>query len=144
MAGYYLKTDHRVSFHVPIQYPRSPYNAIAHKFCKACPSAGGALMVLGGRGSCFYEGHTYFERNMDARQHIYFRRHFAWLKHFTYQSVSILAPKYKQHILSPAKVSYLFFSQHRLIKIKWHCCRSSYYFRIIMPVKGINAPWALY
>jgi hypothetical protein len=37
---------------------------------------------------------------------MYFDRHFAWLKYFTYHFllVSILAPNYKQHILSPAKV----------------------------------------
>jgi hypothetical protein len=29
---------------------------------------------------------------------------FAWLKYFTYHPVPVLAPNYKQHILSPAKV----------------------------------------
>jgi hypothetical protein len=43
---------------------------------------------------------------MDARQNIYFGRHFAWLKYFTYhlQLVPVLAPNCKQHILWPAKV----------------------------------------
>jgi hypothetical protein len=31
---------------------------------------------------------------------IYFDRHFAWLKYFTYHLVPILAPNCKQHILS--------------------------------------------
>jgi hypothetical protein len=34
----------------------------------------------------------------------YFGRHFAWFKYFTYHLVPALAPKYKQHILSPATV----------------------------------------
>jgi hypothetical protein len=34
----------------------------------------------------------------------YFDRHFAWLKYFSYHLVPVLAPNYKQHILSPAKV----------------------------------------
>jgi len=51
-----------------------------------------------------YEGHIYFVLNMDARYNIYFGRHFAWLKYFTYHLVPVLAPNYKQHILSPAKV----------------------------------------
>jgi hypothetical protein len=54
--------------------------------------------------SCLYEGHIYFEQNMGARQNIYFGMHFAWLKYFTHRLVQILAPNYKQHILSPAKV----------------------------------------
>jgi hypothetical protein len=33
-----------------------------------------------------------------------------------------------------------FVATRRLIKIKWHCCRSSYPFRIIMPKKGIIVP----
>jgi hypothetical protein len=34
----------------------------------------------------------------------YFDSHFAWLKYFTYRLRPVLAPNYKQHILSPAKV----------------------------------------
>jgi hypothetical protein len=30
--------------------------------------------------------------------------HFAWLKYFTHPLVPVLAPNYKQHILSPAEV----------------------------------------
>jgi hypothetical protein len=37
---------------------------------------------------------------------------FAWLKYFIYQLVTILAPNYKQHILSPAKVNFFSFSHH--------------------------------
>jgi hypothetical protein len=38
-----------------------------------------------------------------------FGRHFAWLKYFlvNYHLVPALASNYKQHILSPAKVSFL-------------------------------------
>jgi hypothetical protein len=35
---------------------------------------------------------------------MYFGKQFAWLKYFTYHSVSVLAPNCKQHILSPDKV----------------------------------------
>jgi hypothetical protein len=35
---------------------------------------------------------------------IYFDRHFAWLKYFTYHLIPVLAPNYKQLIMSPAKV----------------------------------------
>jgi hypothetical protein len=42
---------------------------------------------------------------------IYFSRHFAWLKYFTYHLlVPVLAPNYKQHILSPAKVEKVYYS----------------------------------
>jgi hypothetical protein len=64
---------------------------------------GGSINPLGS-ASWLYEGHNYFEWNMGARWNIYFARHFAWLKYFTYRLVPILAPNYKQHILSPAKV----------------------------------------
>jgi hypothetical protein len=36
-----------------------------------------------------------------ARQNVCFGTHFAWLKYFTYHLVPVLAPNYKQHILSP-------------------------------------------
>jgi hypothetical protein len=39
-------------------------------------------------------------------------RHIAWLKCFTYRLVPVLAPKYKQHILSPAELSFVSVSQH--------------------------------
>jgi hypothetical protein len=35
---------------------------------------------------------------------MYFGKHFAWFKYFTYHLVPVLALNYKQHILSPAKV----------------------------------------
>jgi hypothetical protein len=69
-------------------------------------------------------------------------RQFCWLKYFTYHLVPALAPNYKQHILSPAKACFLSVSQ--LIKMKWHCCHSSYSFHIIMSTKGIVALWASY
>jgi hypothetical protein len=45
-----------------------------------------------------------------AQGEIYFGRHFSWLKYFTYHSVPVLAPNYKQHILSPATVRELCYS----------------------------------
>jgi hypothetical protein len=63
----------------------------------------GALLVVWG---------TYLERNMGARQNIYFVRHFAWLKYFTCHLVPTLAPNCKQHVLSPATVSFVSVSQH--------------------------------
>jgi hypothetical protein len=41
-----------------------------------------------------------------------FDRHFAWLKYFTYHLllVPVLAPNYKQHILSPDKVRKICYS----------------------------------
>jgi hypothetical protein len=41
---------------------------------------------------------------------MYIDRHFAWLKYFTYHLVPVLAPNYKQHILSPAEVRKLCYS----------------------------------
>jgi hypothetical protein len=43
---------------------------------------------------------------------IYFGRHFAWLKYFTYHTLllPLLATNYKQHILSPTKVRKVFYS----------------------------------
>jgi hypothetical protein len=38
------------------------------------------------------------------KTNIYFGRQFAWLKYFTYHLLPVLAPNYKQHILSPAEV----------------------------------------
>jgi hypothetical protein len=39
-----------------------------------------------------------------ARCNIYFDRHLAWFKYFTYQLVLVLSPNYKQNILRPPKV----------------------------------------
>jgi hypothetical protein len=41
---------------------------------------------------------------------IYFGRHFAWLKYFTYHLVPVLAPNYKQNILSLDKIRKLCYS----------------------------------
>jgi hypothetical protein len=41
---------------------------------------------------------------MGARYIVYFGRHFAWFKYFTYCLVPVLALNYKQHILLPANV----------------------------------------
>jgi hypothetical protein len=51
-----------------------------------CAPKGRALLVLpGGKQISCYDGHIYFEKNRGTRQNIYFGRHFAWLKYFTYQ-----------------------------------------------------------
>jgi hypothetical protein len=47
---------------------------------------------------------------MDGRWNTYFGRHFTWLKCFTYHLVPVLAPNYKQHILSPAECRELCYS----------------------------------
>jgi hypothetical protein len=61
------------------------------------PKLWGASSLEGG-ASYFYEEHIYHERSMGSRSNIYFGRHFALLKYFTYQSVPVLAPNSKQHI----------------------------------------------
>jgi hypothetical protein len=50
------------------------------------------------------------------RKNKHFGRHFAWLKYFIYQllSVPVLAPNNKQHILSPAKVRNVCYSPAEL------------------------------
>jgi hypothetical protein len=68
------------------------------------PQPRGALLVICGEARCLYGGHIYFERNMDAKWNIYFGKHFAWLKYFTYHLAPILVPNCKQHILLLAKV----------------------------------------
>jgi hypothetical protein len=35
---------------------------------------------------------------------MYFHKHFAWLKYFTYHLVPVQALNYRQHILSPAEI----------------------------------------
>jgi hypothetical protein len=47
-----------------------------------------------------------------------FKRHFAWLKYFTYHLVPVLAPNCKQHILSPAEVRKVRYS---LVKLHDRC-----------------------
>jgi hypothetical protein len=41
---------------------------------------------------------------------MYFGRHFVWLKYFAYHLIQVLAPNYKQHVLSPAKFTKLRYS----------------------------------
>jgi hypothetical protein len=48
--------------------------------------------------------------------------HFFWLEYFTYHSVPVLAQNYKQHILSPAEVTFFGVVTRRLMKMKYHCC----------------------
>jgi hypothetical protein len=58
---------------------------------------------------------------MDAKLNIYiFGRHNAWLKYFTHQLLPVLAPNYKQHILSPAKVRNMCYSSAEI------CMKSVY------------------
>jgi hypothetical protein len=64
----------------------------------------------GGRASCFYEKYSYFELNMGSRKSICFGKRFAWLKYFTYRLEPVLAPNYKQHILSSAEVRKVWYS----------------------------------
>jgi hypothetical protein len=64
---------------------------------------GGAVGPLGG-ASFLYEGYNYVERTMGTRYKTYFGRNFVWLRYFTYHLVPVLAPNYKQHTFSPAKV----------------------------------------
>jgi hypothetical protein len=78
--------------------------------CGASPPAG-AVGPLGGHEL------IYFEWNMGARWNIYFDRHFGWLKYFTYRLGPVLAPNYKQHILSPAEVRKVCYSLAELCQI---------------------------
>jgi hypothetical protein len=45
-----------------------------------------------------------FSMKYECKVKYTFWQTFAWLKYFTYQLVPVLAPNYKQHILSPAEV----------------------------------------
>jgi phage FluMu gp28-like protein len=54
---------------------------------------------------------------MGASQNIYFGKDFAWLKYFTCLSVSVQAPNYNQHILSPAEVRKVCYSLAELYVI---------------------------
>jgi hypothetical protein len=60
------------------------------------------LWGVGGRVDCMRD--KFILNEICAQDNIYFGRHFARLKYITYHLVPVLAPKYKQHILSPAKV----------------------------------------
>jgi hypothetical protein len=48
---------------------------------------------------------------------MYFGRHFAWYKYFTYHPVLVLSPNYKQQILSPAKIRKICYSLAELCQI---------------------------
>jgi hypothetical protein len=61
---------------------------------------------LGG-GRVVYKRDVYILNEIWAQNKIvYYGRHFAWLKYFIYQlvSVGLLAPNYKEHILSLVEV----------------------------------------
>jgi hypothetical protein len=51
-------------------------------------------------------GVIFILNEMWTHDYVYISRYFAWFKHFTYRLllVPVLAPNYKQHILSPPKV----------------------------------------
>jgi hypothetical protein len=70
----------------------------------------GAVGPLVG-ASCLCEGHIILNK-IWKQDKIILAGNFAWFKYFTYHLVPVLAPNYKQHILSPAKVSFLSVSQH--------------------------------
>jgi hypothetical protein len=101
----------------------------------------GALLVLFGATVVCLRAIFILDEIWTQDKSIYFGGNFAWLRYFTYHLVPKMAPNYKQHILLPTEVSLFSLSQHvkKKIKIKWHCCRSSYSFRINMPTKGIIA-----
>jgi hypothetical protein len=66
------------------------------------PPGGPVRPLGGGRVDCTRDMFIFNE--IWAQGKIYIDRHFAWLKYFTYhsQSVPVLVPNYKQHILSAA------------------------------------------
>jgi hypothetical protein len=61
---------------------------------------GGELIVRG----------TFILNEIRVQGKIHFDWHFTWLKYFTYRLVAVLAPNYKPHILSPAKVRKVYYS----------------------------------
>jgi hypothetical protein len=79
---------------------------------KMCPPPGTLLALWEGRVVCMRYLFILDEIWTQDKIYIYFCRHFAWLKYFTYQLLPILAPNYKQHNLSPYKISFLSSSQH--------------------------------
>jgi hypothetical protein len=69
----------------------------------------------GGGAVCVREKFNLKEIWAQDNIYIYICIHFAWLKYFTYHLLlSVQAPNYKQHILSPAKVSFLSVLQHAI------------------------------
>jgi hypothetical protein len=42
---------------------------------------GGTVGPVGGGTSCLYDGHIYFEQNMDEIQNVHFSTHFPWFKY---------------------------------------------------------------
>jgi hypothetical protein len=69
------------------------------------PALRGALLVLcGARVVCMRDVFILDEISVQDG------RHFASFKNFAYHLVSVLAPNYKQHILSPAKVRKVYYS----------------------------------
>jgi hypothetical protein len=67
------------------------------------PPRGRSWSLVKGR-EFFYERRIYYETNMGARQNIYFGRHFACLKYFTYRLVPDWLLTISSTFLSPAKV----------------------------------------
>jgi hypothetical protein len=76
--------------------------------------AKGALFVLWGTRVVCTRGIFILNEIWAQDKNIYFGKHFDWLKYFTYHLVLVLAPNYKQHILSPAEVRKVFYSLSEL------------------------------
>jgi hypothetical protein len=73
---------------------------------------GGGGWSFGG-SQVVYMKNTFILNGIWAQdKNVYFGKHFACFKYFTYQLVPVLAPIYKQHILSQDKVSFLSVTQH--------------------------------
>jgi hypothetical protein len=69
-----------------------------------------ALLVFGGGRICMRD--ILILNEILTQDKIYICMRLLGFNYFTYHSVPVLAPNYKQHILSPAKVNFLSVSQH--------------------------------
>jgi hypothetical protein len=87
ISQHYFTMSFRLGVPEQRRIQKALHNPLGRSSQTVRPPGGGGLLVLSEDASCLYKGHIYFERNMDARQNIYFDRHFAWLKYFTYRLV---------------------------------------------------------
>jgi hypothetical protein len=109
------------------------------------PAPRGALFVF--EGGCFCMRDIFILNEIWTQVKYTFWKALCLVEKFPYRLVPVLTSNWKQHNLLPAKVSFLsffFVATRQLIQIKWHCCSSLYYFRIIMSTKGIIALWYSY
>jgi len=82
--------------------------------CEAPPTEG-ALLVLSREGVVCRRKIFILNEVWTEDKNIYFGRSIACLKYFTCKLVPVLAPNYKQHILSSAKVcKFAFFLRHNM------------------------------